>query len=516
MSGLDAPPVLGGPSIGAGDGSGLSEVDPSQMPEDEFITRSRYAYQASTTWFTASIAMQLRKNYANFRSVHPEGSKYKHEAFRARSKTFRPKTRATGRKIEAAVAVAMFATSDIVSVTAWNANDPIKVAQAKIKQKLIQYRLEQDETWWFLTCIGAAQDCFINGLCISYQYWKLIQVDDSRFNIYKNEYHDGTVDFDIKKDTNTIIIENRPCVDLIPVERFHFDPACDWRDPARTSPYLIYDCPTYVGDVKTMIRQGVADGLPPGTDYDSYFWAVVAEDYNAVRIAREGNRVDKYVNRQPIPDVQTVSVRKHVHKIDGRDWYWETLGDIFILRKPQLVTDVFPHLKEGSRPFVTGMMIPEAHKVYPTSGVQLGESLQEEINDVSNLRQDTVKMSTFGRWEVRRNSTVDVATLKAGVPQSVIAVDKVGADIGELKQRDVPPSAFQETDRLQIDYDDVTGGMSQATANSSKAMNQDQTLGGMNLLEGMSGAIRELEMRVFTKTWAEPVLQQVHDMLEVY
>lgn len=512
------PPVLGGPSaIGPGIGSAQATDTPAEhKPESEWIGRARSAWFSSTEWFNTGIRTQIQKNISNFRSLHPDGSKYRHESFKARSKTFRPKTRALGRRIEAAVAVALFATSDIIEVSAWNQNNKVAQAQAKIKQKLMQYRLEADETWWFLTCIGAAQDGFITGIIISYQYWKYVAVEDVRHNVYKNEYHDGTVSFDIKKDTKTIIIENRPIVDIIPIERFRFDPACDWRDPARTSNFVIYDCPTYVGDAKTMIRQGLADAVDAGKFDDTYWWAIASDDYDSIRAAREGSRIDKYAEKKGTPDAQTISIRKHVHRIDGRDWYWETLGDIVLFKTPQLLTDVFPHLKEGQRPFVTGMIVPETHKVYPTSPTQLIEPLQEEINDVSNLRQDTVKMSTFGRWEVRRNSTVDVATLKAGVPQSVIAVDKIGQDIGELKQREVPQSAFLETDRLQIDLDDVSGGMTQATANSNKALNQDQTLGGMNLLEGQSGQIRELEMRVFVKTWAEPVLQQVHDMIEVY
>lgn len=516
MNAIQQPPVLGGPGIGSGDGSPVTETDPSQMLEDEFITRSRFAYSSSNTYFQSNIAAQIRKNYSNFLSKHPEGSKYKHESFRARSKTFRPKTRALSRRVEAAVAVAMFATSDLVTVTPWDANDPQKAFQARIKQKLIQYRLDQDETWWFLTVIGAAQDAFINGLCISHQYWKLRKIQDSRYNIYRTDHADGRVDFDVKKDTKEIILENRPCSDLVPIERFRFDPACDWRDPARTSPFLIHECPTYVGEIKDQIRQGIADAVDVSRLDHAFWWAIACEDYDSIRTAREGGRVDKYNERKPIPETQTIAVRKHIHRIDGRDWYWETMADILMLRRPQLLTDVRPDLKEGERPYVTGLMIPEAHKIYPSSAVQLIEPLQEEINDVSNLRQDTVKMATFGRWEVRRNSTVDVATLKAGVPQSVIAVDKVGQDVGELKQRDVPPSAFAETDRLQIDMDEVSGSLTQATASSNKAINTDQTLGGMNLLDGVAGQVRELETRVLTKTWAEPVLQQIHNMLEVY
>jgi len=510
------PPVLGNNMGGILAGGPATETPAPEKSEDEWITRARTAWQQSTYWFNASVRTQIRKNISNFRSLHPEGSKYRHESFRARSRTFRPKTRALGRRIEAAVAVALFATSDLISVTPWNQNNPQDVARAKIKQKLIQYRLEQDDTWWFLTCLGAAQDCFVAGIVISHQYWKYVEVQDERFNIYRLDHQDTTTSFDIRKDVNQIIVENRPVVDLVPVERFRFDAACDWRNPARSSPFLIFECPTYVGDVKIMVEHGIADAIDPSHFDDTYWWAIASDDYDSIRAAREGARIDKYSEKKGIADAQTVSVRKHIHRIDGRDWYWETLSDIVMLRSPQLLVDVYPHLKDGDRPFVVGMMVLETHKVYPSAPTQLIETLQEEINDISNLTQDAVKMSTFGRWQVRRNSTVDVATLKAGVPQSVIAVDKIGEDVGELRMHEPPQTSFLQLDRLQVDMDDVSGGMTQATAASNKALNQDQTLGGMNLLEGQSGQIRELEMRVFVKTWAEPVLQQVHDMIATY
>ena len=33
--------------------------------------------------------------------------------------------------------------------------------------------------------------------------------------------------------------------DLVAPENFRFDPMCDWRDPARSSPYLLYMMPVY-------------------------------------------------------------------------------------------------------------------------------------------------------------------------------------------------------------------------------------------------------------------------------
>jgi len=510
------PPVLGGelaaqPAI-------MVDKPIDRMEEGDWVTRARVAWISSTQWFDASIRQQVRRNLANFRSIHPEDSKYRLPSFRARSNTFRPKTRAAARRVEANVAIALFATSDLVTVSAWNQANPQAVQDARIKQKLLQYRLEADENWWFLTVIGATQDAFVTGVVISYQYWKFEQTPVETMNVYRTDYADGTdSQYDVQTELEHRTVENRPCCDVIPVERFRFDPGCDWRDPVSSSPFLIYECPTYVGEIKLQARRGIADALPIDKLDNTQWWAIASNDYDSIRTMREGGRVDKYADRKAIPDNQTINVRRHVHRIDGRDWYWETLADIVMLRTPQPLTDVFPHLKEGQRPFAMGMLVPEVHKVYPSSPTQLMESMQAEINDVSNLAMDTTKMATFGRFMVRRNATVDIATLKAGVPQSVIGVDDVQRDVAELRQRDVPPSVFQQVDRLQIDLDDLTGSMTQATASANKAVNsQDQTLGAMNMLDSHAGAVRELEVRMIVKTWAEKVLQQTHDMIATY
>jgi hypothetical protein len=65
------------------------------------------------------------------------------------------------------------------------------------------------------------------GVCCSYNYWKY----DKRKKI------------------------DQPCIDLVPVENFRFDPAADWRDVVNTSRTWIHMIPMYVKDVKGRMQR---------------------------------------------------------------------------------------------------------------------------------------------------------------------------------------------------------------------------------------------------------------------
>ena len=503
------PPVLNWGGLNAAYKDGMV---PDSMTPDDWLQRGRSTWVSSTDWFDSSIRAQIRRNLANFRSVHPEGSKYRSDAWKARSRTFRPKSRANVRRGEASIAVALFATSDLISITSYDQSNQQKLLFAKIKQKLLQYRLESRDMAWFLTVIGAKQDADVTGVCISHQYWKWNAITKSSYGIYKSEYANGRVEYDLQEEQTQHITENRPACDLIPIENFRFDASADWRDPIRDSPFVTYACPTYVGEAKEMVKSGYADALiAAGLNIDnSMWWALASDDYDSLRQMREGNRIDKYAEKKDAPDAETLWIRKHISRVDGEDWYWETIGDIVMFKSPRPLLEVYPHLKRGDRPFTMGFSVVETHKVYPSGTVQLGEQIQDEINDVANLQLDTVKMSTFGRWLVRRNSMTDVSTLKQGIPQSVIGVDDVNADVKELKQADVPRGGFTELDRLQTDLDDVLGNFSPASAQANKQLNE--TIGGLNLLSSDASQIKEMEARTFVETWAEPTLQQIYDM----
>jgi hypothetical protein len=63
-----------------------------------------------------------------FQSKHPADSKYNSEAYKFRSRLFRPKTRSVIRKNEAAIAAAFFSNVDVVNVSAADEKNQVQVA----------------------------------------------------------------------------------------------------------------------------------------------------------------------------------------------------------------------------------------------------------------------------------------------------------------------------------------------------------------------------------------------------
>src|SRR5690606_12044879 len=88
--------------------------------ESQWQEAAERCWSSSTSWFETSVQPSLTRNYAHFASRHAPGSKYLTEYFRLRSQIFRPKTRSMVRRSEAAMAVALFSTADLLDVDAWD------------------------------------------------------------------------------------------------------------------------------------------------------------------------------------------------------------------------------------------------------------------------------------------------------------------------------------------------------------------------------------------------------------
>lgn len=197
------------------------------MDDAKALSLAVAAYQGSTDYFDANIRQQIEQDIRRFNSKFPSASKYMSDAYRARSRIFRPKTRATIRKNEAVAAEAMFSTLDLVNVAPVDETNDMEVASSELMKQLLQHRLTKTIPW-FMVCLGAYQDAQVVGVVVSHQYWK----------------------YNPKKGIDT------PVVDLLPIENFRFDPGASWVDPVGTSPYLIQLVPMYLKDVRARMKSG--------------------------------------------------------------------------------------------------------------------------------------------------------------------------------------------------------------------------------------------------------------------
>jgi hypothetical protein len=454
---------------------------PTEAPPD-WVALARDAYSASTNWFDSSVRAQIEGDLRQFQGQHPSGSKYLADANKGRSKLFRPKTRTTIRKNEAAAAQAFFASNDVVKVTAQDEDDPAQMASAAVMGELLQHRLTKSIPW-FLTLVGAYQDAQTVGVVASYQYWQ----------------------YNEKKGID------RPQIRLIPIENLRFDPGADWTDPVGTSPYVIELIPMYVKDVKARMRN-----VDPKTGEAK--WKTLPEATimgatktygDTIRLQREAPRPDSKYQTQANNNFNVVWVHKNIVEVDEVDYCYYTLGCEHLLSDPVPLGEVYFH---GRRPYVVGSAVIETHKLYPSSVPRLTKDVQAEINEVANQRIDNVKLAMNKRYFARRNKQVDLRSVTRNVPGSVTLVQDID-DVKVVEFNDVTGSSYKEQEVLNLDFDDVAGTFSGSSVQSNRKLNE--TVGGMQMLDAGANQVSGYQLRTFCETWVEPVLRQLV-MLEQY
>lgn len=480
-----------------------------------WLQLARHAYEGSTQYFQAHISNEWLHDQANHRNRHPSTSKYTTDAYKGRSKLFRPKTRTMVRQKEAAAARALFSTSDVVNIEAKNDNDQQLKDAAKVMNELMNIRLnEPGRMHWFLTCIGGVQDASVNGVVVSHQHWKYKE----RKRKYRQWVEDPETG-EAKQQVEEVVevVADHPMVDLVPPENLRVSPAADWRDPINTSPYVIEVIPMFVIDVMEKMEEsdektGQQKWKPLSI---TAILTGIQTDEQGVRQSRQEGRVDPTTdNFGEHPEFKTVWVHRNIIKRAGRDWVYFTLGTHYMLTDPEPLEDVYLHCADGSRPYVMGCMTIETHKTYPSSAAKLGRSLQAELNNIVNQRMDNVALSMNGRYLVQNNDGVDFAALRRSTPGGYVRVADVERSVKPIETKDVTSNAYEEQDRLSVEFDALTGQMDQASVQSNRALNE--TVGGMNLISSAANTVQELDLRTLVETWLEPVLRQVVKMEQAY
>lgn len=446
------------------------EAAETVVDNDAFwLKLARDAHSASSTYFDTAVRNRVIQDIRQFQGEHPEGSKYFTDAYRLKSKLFRPKTRAAIRKNEATAAAAFFSTEDVVSVRPEDDDDPLHRAAAIFHKSLLQYRLTKPDPHglpWFITCMGAYQEADSVGVVASYQEWL------------------GT--------------DNRPEIRLLPIENYRFDPASDWRNPVKSSPYFIIEWPMYVRDVKERMLNG------KWREYsEAEIKSASKNSTDTIRLTRENKGVDSKEAGGAITDFSIVWVHENFVRVQGHDVVYFTLGTEKMLDDPQLVTDRHPQ----GRPVTIGFTILEAHRTYKSSISSLTREVQSEINDVANERRHAVRLANEKRYIVKRGAQVDLRSLTRNIPGSVTLANDVNSDVRVVTTDDATASAYQEQDRLNLDFDDLAGVFSGSSVASNRRLNE--TVGGMNLLSSNANAVNEYQLRTFTESWVEPTLRQI-------
>ena len=501
---------------------GDGRIDPSDKPKETQTSVSgppdpldiaKKIYEDSTSYLESSLRWRWERSERSFQNRHPAGSKYFSTQFKTKSKLFRPKTRAMLRNAEANAAASFFSNSDPADVKASDQSDPKQRASADVHKEILRYRLttpnQRVGVPWFLTVVGAIQDAHKYGIVISKQYWRYetVAYED------KTTYDDDTVD--VKK--RDVVQIDRPCVDILPPENVRIDRGADWRDPIGSSPFVVILHPMYIHEIQDRMRgRDARTGVKPWKNIglQALKKSVNREAWDSTRQQREGNREDSKESQIEVDEYRIAWVHENIARWGGIDWVWYTSGVYDLLSDPVPLVEVYPHLAPGERPVVMGYGVVETNRTYPSSKVDLTAGLQSEANEIVNQRLDNVKLAMNKRYFAKRGAQVDLRSLIRNTAGSVTLMNDVDADVKVVETRDVTGSSYQEQDRINIDFDDIGGQFSTGTVQSNRRLNE--TVGGMQMLQGSANHVAELDLRVFAETWAQPVLQQIVRMEQYY
>lgn len=458
-----------------------AQEEPQKEDQPHWKKRAQDALRFSTTYLDSNLRRQFDDSLRAFNNEHPSDSKYNTEGFRKRSNLFVPKTRAVIRKNEAAGAAAFFSNQDTVSVSALNQSVREEVVSADIMQQLLQHRLTKTIPW-FQVVQGGLQDAQVMGACLAHTYWQYSTRRNTEGELVKGK--------------------DQPCVDLVALENFRFDPSASWVDPVNTSPYNIHLIPMYVGDVK----ERMTGPNPKGQrwfNYDDTYFRVENPD-DSTRSARLGSAQDPTQQKRSVSDYDIVWVHRHIHRWAGTDYEFYMLESEHFLTDPEPLEKTVFH---GQRPYVLGITILETHKPIPTSVPKLVKGLQDDVNELKNQRFDNVRFVLNKRWFAKRGKNVDLASLVRNTPGGITLLDDPEKDVREITWPDVTASAYQEEDRNTQSFDDLIGNFSSSSIQMARSAREPAR--AMTLLQAPANILTEYLLKTYAVTFVQPVLRQL-------
>ena len=467
------------------------------------IRLSTDAFETSTTYLESSMMAHWEANERQFQSRHPVGSKYESADYKHRSKIFRPKTRSTIQSNEADCAFAFFSTANRAVIQAEDDNNQEQLASGRVHQELLNWRLRSTVPW-FRIVQGAYQDCLRYDFVVAHVYWKYMQrTKRSMVEIDGFRYPQESVE----------VLKDTPCVELIPPENIRIDPASDWTMPIHESPYLIHVCPIPAYEAqRRMNTQDTKTGEPKWKKHkldDLMAAGRELYDTDGLRYEREFDREDPHETKRNVKHYDLLYIhRNFIRDEEGQDWLFYTAGTSLLLTTPVKAEEAYWHLRPGERPYVMGTTAVEAHKTLPESGVvSLTKDLQREINDFTNLRLDNVKQAVLGIYGVRRTANVDYEALRLGIPGSGVLMDDPARDVLPLPKADVTTNSYQEQNRMDTDFGDISGAFAPSNVMTNRALGE--TVGGMEMVSAAATKVGDYRIMTFAETFMEPALDQI-------
>lgn len=478
----------------------------------DFLDLTRQAETQAMLYVDQANRRAWSDSLRAFHNDHFIGSKYTKPDFRARSKLFVPKTRAAVRKDNAAVAASLFNSIDAITCLPGNESDRRQKGAAAVMTELVNYRTDRTSGKaafpWFLVSLGARQDALLTGICLSKQYWKQ-EFRKAGKETVSTPDEDG-VHVQRTRDVYTLDID-RPDMLLIPPENVVIDPAADWTNPAQSASFIIVKYPMTVEEVRKKQAAPINPWLDVAEGILQTSQESATNDMAAIRRAREGG-LDRFDEAKTGTTFKIVWVYEVFMRVEGEDWTFYCVGSKAYLTKPRPTRDVYPE-QYGERPLAMGYGSLEAHRIFPMSPVESWQPLQNEVNDLRNLRLDATKQNVMPIAKVVRGRQIDLDQLKRRSTGSAIMVQ----DKDDVTFEGAPPlgeHVVAISHELEIEFDDLAGVQNYGNVQQSNALGK--TLGGLKLAAGSANALQEFDIRVWIETWATPALAQIVRLEQYY
>lgn len=517
MLGADtSAPVRGGETMTDNEGN-------NGVPDLEWLKMAEQAFEQSKSYYETTLRTEWKEGIAHFRSEHAAGSKYHKTEYAKRSRVFRPKTRSMVLRKEASAAGAFFAQEDVCTISPADPDNSRARAAAAVTNAILNHRMTVDVPW-FLILQGNYQTALIQGICCSKNYWEYeailadvpvhepVMGEDGQTPLMSPDGVTPITRVTMKKQHVGAKID-RPKIDPVAPENIRFHPNSNWLDPVNTSPYIIYTFPMFVIDVKQRAKDvDPKTNQPQWKAVDDDTLAKAAREYAETLDIRDRKRreVEQAASKQ-MKDFDVVWVHENFMRHEGDDYVYYTLGATEMLSDPKPIKEIYLH---GVRPFTIGIASLEAFTPNPQSKVKQLAPVQRLANEIANQRIDNVRLAMNGRYWVKSGRNVDLQVLTHSTPGSAVLMGDPQTDVKWDRPADVTASAYQEQDRINVDFDDLGGVMSAGTVQSDRKLNE--TVGGMNIMSSDANAVQEYELRVFAMTYVEPTLRQLVLLEQAY
>lgn len=310
-------------------------------------------------------------------------------------------------------------------------------------------------------------------------------------------------------------VKDRPMVDVLQIENIAVDPAAPWHSPVQGGRWFFARYPMGLTDARALLASNGKHG-------GDHAWIEVSDamllrgraddERSSSRRTREGGG-DRYEDAKSSGELDIVWLQENFVRIDGKDWHFWSIGRHCFISKVREVADAYPELG-GERPYVMGVSQLDTHRVFPQSPVDTWQPLQLEINDIANLRLDTLKRSIAPLAVVKRGKNVDMAAVqRRGQPDAMLLVDSMD-DVMFTQTPGPTGASYTETSVNNAMFDELSGTFSTSSVQSNRQLNE--TVGGMRMMSGAANAVSEFDLRMWLETWVEPVLRQIVHLIRHY